>query len=84
MVKPTNMFDHNDRFLRLLISPREEGIGPVNELFPRYKYSILVNKEISGGMTPVRKEFSSLLQKKKKIDNKFHHMIIDLVIQAGE
>jgi hypothetical protein len=44
----------------------------------------LVNKEISGGMTPVRKQFSSLLQKKKKIDNQFQHMIIDLVIQAGE
>jgi hypothetical protein len=50
-----------------------------------YKYSILVNNEISGGMTPVRKQFSSLLQKKKKkIDNQFQHMIIDLVIQAGE
>lgn len=35
-------------------------------------------------MTPVRKQFSSLLQKKKKIDNQFQHMIIDLVRQAGE
>ncbi len=46
-----------------------------------YKYSILLNKEISGGMTAVRRQSSSLLQKKKKkkkkIDNQFQHMIID-------